>query len=185
MPLQTTEPFSVQAPELPPAEGVEGVEGVAGEPVPAGTVGAAGDGAVGEAVTVTSVVEVPGTVGAAEGATDAALEAPGAKTPPPLDGRGDGSPPATDVGAVDGAPPAGEDGSAGVEPDEPHPLPVGGFRSFVAPFCTTLPGSGNWTAKFGTDLQESSRLIFSMSGSFSKALLSSEPPVTSIGAQFM
>ena len=112
MPLQTTEPFSVQAPELPPAEGVEGVEGVAGEPVPAGTVGAAVDGAVGEAVTVTSVVEVPGTVGAAEGATDAALEAPGAKTPPPLDGRGDGSPPATDVGAVDDAPPAGEVGAA-------------------------------------------------------------------------
>ena len=59
------------------------MEGVAGEPVPAGTVGATGDGAVGEAVTVTSVVEVPGTVGAAEGAPDAALEAPGAKTPPP------------------------------------------------------------------------------------------------------
>jgi hypothetical protein len=92
----------VQVPELPPAEGVEGVEGAAEEPVPAGTVGLAGEGAVDEAVTVTSVVEVDGSVGAAEGATGEALEAPGAKTPPPLDGRGDGSPPATDVGAAEG-----------------------------------------------------------------------------------
>ena len=85
------------------------MEGAAGEPVPAGTVGAAGEGAVGEAVTVTSVVEVDGTVGAAGGAAeaDAALEAPGAKIPPPLGGRADDSPPATDVGAADGWPAPG------------------------------------------------------------------------------
>lgn len=95
----------------PPAEGVEGIEGAAGEPVPAGTVGATGEGAVGEAVTVTSVVDVDGTVGAAGGAMDAPLEAPGAKTPPPLGGRADESPPVTDVGTADGDPAAGAVGA--------------------------------------------------------------------------
>ena len=94
--MQTTAPFSVQMPE-PPAEGVEGAEDAAGEPVPRGTVA---EGAPDVPVTVTSVVEVDAT-GAAEGVTAAlevtagALEAPGAKTPPPLEGRADA------IGAAD------------------------------------------------------------------------------------
>jgi hypothetical protein len=62
--------------ELPPVEGAD--DGLAGVPVPgdAGTVDFAG---VGAAVTVTSVVEV--WAGA-----PATLEAPGAKTPPMLEG---------------------------------------------------------------------------------------------------
>jgi hypothetical protein len=82
-------PFSVQVPVDPPAEGVEGAKvGAAAEPVPAGTVV---DGALGVPVTVTSMVEVDamgtaeGTSAAALEVTAGALEAPGAKTPPPLE----------------------------------------------------------------------------------------------------
>lgn len=222
-------PFSEQVDEPPPGvegvegvpeppPGVEGVVGVAGEPVPAGGVGRTGG--VGVAVTVTRVVEVEGRTGAV-GPAGEPLEAPGAKTPPPLGGRGaaegllpaggvgatvgwpptaevgaaegwpaaggegaEGAPPAGDVGAGEGSPPAGEDGSAGVEPEEAHP-PVGAFKSLVFPNCTSEPGLGNLTAEFGTDSQDLSMLITSISGSASKPLLSLAPPVTSIGAQFM
>jgi hypothetical protein len=61
--------------EPPP---VEGVDGVAGVPL-TGEEGTVGFAVVG-AVTVMSVVEVWAGRGA--------LEAPGAKTPPPLDGKG-------------------------------------------------------------------------------------------------
>jgi hypothetical protein len=102
VPLQTIAPFSVQVPVDPPAEGVEGAEvGAAAEPVPAGTVA---EGALGVPVTVTSVVEVE-AIGATEGTSAAALEvtagvleAPGAKTPPPLEGIPEATG-AADVGA--------------------------------------------------------------------------------------
>ena len=208
-PLQTMAPFWLQVPEAPPVEGVEGVPepspvegavGAAGEPVPRGGVGLTG--AVGVAVTVTSVVEVEGRAGTAVGPTGEPLEAPGAKTPPPLGGAGaaEGLPPTAEVeatggvvpegdappageeGAEDGEPPAGEDGSAGVDPEA---QPTGGFKSLVFPFSTTLPGLGNSTAEPSTCLQDWSMLMTSMSGSASKPLLSSEPPETSMGAQFI
>jgi hypothetical protein len=93
----------VQVPVDPPAEGVEGAGlGAAGEPVPAGTVA---EGALGVPVTVTSVVEVEalgeaeGTSAAALEVTAAALEAPGAKTPP-LEGGADEAG-AAEVGAAE------------------------------------------------------------------------------------
>lgn len=129
-------PFWLQVPEPPPVEGVEGVPepppveggvGTAGEPVPRGGVGLTG--AVGVAVTVTSVVEVEGRPGAAVGPAGEPLEAPGAKTPPPLEGtdEAEGLPPTAEVGAVEGlpatgavpegdAPPAGEEGAEDGEP---------------------------------------------------------------------
>jgi hypothetical protein len=86
-------------PAPPPVEGEEGVVGWAGEPVPgaAGTVGFAG---VGAPVTVTSVVEV--WVGAPE--------APGANTPPGLEGGA-----AVALGGAAGEPPAGDEGFAAAE----------------------------------------------------------------------
>jgi hypothetical protein len=106
-PLQTTAPLLEQVPVAPPAPGVEGAEpppvegedGAAGVPVPpdAGTVGCAG---VGAAVTVTSVVEV------------GVPEAPGAKTPPGLEGGADG---AVDAEGAEGTPPAGTEGEAGAD----------------------------------------------------------------------
>lgn len=192
-PLQTTAPLVEQVVDAPPPD--EGEDGCAGVPVPGedGVVGLAGEGAVGFAVTVTSVVEVwvgkgaaLGTTGAALGTTGAALEAPGAKTPPGFEGAegaavAEGFPPAAEVGAAEGS-----DGSDGVVPEVvPQLPPVGDLRSFVAPFWTTSPGLGNWTAKLATDSQVSSRLATSMSGSASNAVLSLAPPVTSMGAQFM
>lgn len=140
-PLHTTAPFVEHVVEAPPP--VEGEDGCAGVPVPGeeGVVGLAGEGAVGFAVTVTSVVEVCvgtgaalGTTGAALGTAPAALEAPGAKTPPGLEGAAEGLTAAADVGAAEGAALAGEDGSEGVVPDAaPQPLPVGASTSFVPP----------------------------------------------------
>lgn len=79
--------------EPPP---VEGVDGVAGVPL-TGEEGTVGFAVVG-AVTVTSVVEVCAGTGA--------LEAPGAKTPPPLDGTGVGD----GLAAAEDWPTAGADG---------------------------------------------------------------------------
>ena len=125
-PLHTIAPSSEQVDEPPPGvegvpeppPGVEGVVGVAGDPVPAGGVGRTGG--VGVAVTVTRVVEVEGRTGAV-GPAGEPLEAPGAKTPPPLGGRGaaegllpdggDGAPPAGGVGATVGWPPTAELGA--------------------------------------------------------------------------
>jgi hypothetical protein len=77
-PLQTMAPLLEHVVVEPPP--VEGVDATAGVPHPGedGAVGFAGVGAV----TVMSVVEVCAGRGA--------LEAPGAKTPPPLDGTGVG-----------------------------------------------------------------------------------------------
>jgi hypothetical protein len=132
-PLQTTAPLLEQVPAAPPAPGVDGAEpppvegedGAAGVPVPpdAGTVGCAG---VGAAVTVTRVVEV--------GVPDA----PGAKTPPGLEGGADAAgadaagadaagadaagadaagadAAGADAAGAEGAPPAGTEGEAGAD----------------------------------------------------------------------
>jgi hypothetical protein len=99
-PLQTTAPLVVQVPAAPPpvvggeaGGAAAGEEGTAGVPVP-GAAGAVGLAGVGAPVTVTRVVLVD--VGAPD--------APGAKTPPGLDGGAVG---ADEGAATGGAPPAG------------------------------------------------------------------------------
>jgi hypothetical protein len=78
-PLQTTAPgVEHELPEAPP-DGGAGAGAGAGAAPPEG----AGFAGVGAAVTVTSVVEV-------RAGTAAMLDAPGAKTPPGLDGAAEG-----------------------------------------------------------------------------------------------
>ena len=191
-PLHTMAPFDVQPVEPPVL--VEGEDGCAGAPVPGeeGMVAWAGEPPVGMAVTVTRVVDVS-AIGAALGTTGAALEAPGAKTPPALEaaGEADGLLAAGEDAAAEGWPAAADEGAeeglpAGVDPLVPQ-SPVGSFTSDPSdPICSTVPGLGNFKASLVGLLQVVLAMFAtSMSGRALNLDLSLAPPLTVMGAQFL